>query len=123
VGQVDVDEGLPIAYEVLEKGVSVFDSGGERVGSVSYVLQAPHEDIFHGIVVDVDGGGARTVLAEDVAAIHERGVDLRIDGDVVRSLPGPEGGAPVYDEDPTEMKGWDHWMHKLTLKGDWKRER
>jgi hypothetical protein len=119
---VAVDEGSPIAYEVLEKGVPVLDSTGAMVGSVFYVLEAPDEDIFHGIVVEVEGAGKRTVLAEDVASIHERGVDLRIDAGQVRSLPEPGGGAPVYDEDPGEMRGWHHWMHKLTLHGDWKRE-
>jgi hypothetical protein len=117
-----VDEGPPIAYEVLEKGVSVYDSGGAKVGTVFYVLQDTSEDIFHGIVVNVEGDGVREVLAEDVASIHERGVDLRIDGDAVRSLPGPEGGAPVYDEDPGEVQSWHHWWNKLKRHGDWKRE-
>jgi hypothetical protein len=28
----------------------------------------------------------------------------------------------VFDEDPGEMKGWHHWVHKASLRGDWKRE-
>jgi hypothetical protein len=117
-----VDEGYPIAYEVLESGVAVYDSGGQQVGTVFYVLQDQREDIFHGIVVAVDGG-RRVVLAEDVASIHERGVDLRIDAAQVRSLPEPKGGAPVYDEDPGEVQSWHHWLHKLRPHGDWQRER
>jgi sporulation protein YlmC with PRC-barrel domain len=47
-----VDEGLPIAYGVLEKGVAVLASDGERVGTVHHVVSAPEKDIFHGIVID-----------------------------------------------------------------------
>ena len=51
-GSVTVmDEGLPIAYEVLERGVPVYASGGEQVGTVDHVVAAPEEDIFHGIVM------------------------------------------------------------------------
>ena len=30
-----------------------------------------------------------------------------------RVCPQPGGGAPVFDEDPGEMKGWHHWAHKV----------
>jgi sporulation protein YlmC with PRC-barrel domain len=117
-----MDEGLPIAYEVLEKGVAVLASDGEQVGTVDHVVAAPEQDIFHGLVVSVPGAGRRFVEAADVQSLHERGVDLRIDSAAAQSLPEPSGGAGVYEEDPGEMKGWEHWVHKLTLRGDWKRE-
>jgi hypothetical protein len=117
-----MDEGAPISYELLEKGVPVLASGGEVVGSVYSVLAAPEEDIFHGIVVAVDGAGRHVVFAEDIAAIHERGVDLRLAAEEVPRQEQLHGGAPVYDEDPGEMKGWDHWLRFITLRGDWKRE-
>ena len=117
-----MDEGLPIAYEVLEKGVPVLASDGQGVGTVHHVVAAPREDIFHGLVISLDGHGRRFVVADDVASLHERGVDLRIDSAAARSLPEPGGGAPVYDEDPGEMKGWQHWTHLLGMRGDWKRE-
>jgi hypothetical protein len=28
----------------------------------------------------------------------------------------------VFGEDPGELKGWQHWVHKAGLRGDWKRE-
>ena len=90
-----MDEGLPIAYEVLESGVPVYASGGEHVGTVAHVVAAPDEDIFHGIVLDRDGG-QRFVPADQVASLHERGVDLRIDGDAVAALGEPEHGAPAW---------------------------
>jgi hypothetical protein len=116
-----VDEGLPIAYEVLEKGVPVLASGGEQVGTVHHVVAAPEEDIFHGLVI-ATAQGRRFVTAADVASLHEHGVDLKIDSAAAQSLPEPGGGAPVYDEDPGEMKGWHHWVHLLGLRGDWHRE-
>jgi hypothetical protein len=116
-----MDEGAPVAYQVLEKGVPVFASAGERIGTVHHVVAEPREDIFHGLVVSL-ADGRRFVAAEDVASLHEHGVDLRIDAEAVAALSEPGGGAPVFAEDPGEMKGWDHWVHKLTLKGDWRRE-
>jgi uncharacterized protein YrrD len=118
-----VDEGLPIAYEVLEKGVPVLSTNGEQVGTVHHVVAAPQQDIFHGLVIAVPGHGRRFVEAADIGSLHERGVDLRIDSASAQKLPEPGGGAPVYGEDPGEMKGWQHWVHLATMRGDWKRER
>jgi uncharacterized protein YrrD len=117
-----MDEGLPIAYEVLEKGVPVLASDGEQIGTVHHVVAAVEQDIFHGLVISMTGGGRRFVEAADVASLHERGVDLRIDSAAARSLPEPGGGAAVYDENPGEMKGWRHWVNIATGRGDWKRE-
>jgi hypothetical protein len=117
-----MDEGAPIAYEVLEKGVPVYDSEGAEVGKVYYVLDAPETDIFHGIVVEVPGKGRHVVLAEDIESLHEHGVDLRIAAEDVTARAQPHGGAPVYDEDPGQLKGWSHFVHLLGLRGDWKRE-
>ena len=80
-----VDEGLPIAYEVLESGVPVYASGGEQVGTVDHVVAAPEEDIFHGLVIRV-GGTPRFIPADEVASLHERGVDLRIDATAAAAL-------------------------------------
>ena len=118
-----MDEGNPIAYQVLERGVPVLSSDGESVGTVNHVVMAPEKDIFHGLVISVPGHDKRFVPAEDVASVHEHGVDLRIDPGAVHDLPEPGGGAGVYDEDPGEMKGWHHWVHLMTLRGDWERER
>jgi hypothetical protein len=90
-----VDEGLPIAYEVLEPGVPVYASGGEKVGTVAHVVAAPEEDIFHGIVLQGERG-ERFIPADQVASLHERGVDLRIDRGAAAALPEPEGGAPAW---------------------------
>jgi sporulation protein YlmC with PRC-barrel domain len=122
-GMAEIDEGFPIAYEVLDKGVAVMASDGTQVGTVHHVVAAPEKDIFHGLVVSVPGQGLRFVEAADVASLHERGVDLRIDVTAANSLPEPSGGAPVYEEDPSAMsKGWHRWIQKATGHSDWKRE-
>lgn len=118
-----VDEGLPIAYDVLQAGVPVLASDGQQVGTVGAVLSAPEEDVFHGLLVNVAGHGIRFVDADSIASIHEHGVDLRIDAAAASALPPPEHRAPVYDEDPQRMKGWHHWVRLATLHGDWKKER
>jgi hypothetical protein len=117
-----VDEGFPIAYEVLERGVPVFASDGERVGTVSSVLGAPEKDIFHGLLIDVPGQGVRFLEAAAIASLHERGVDLRIDSAAARGLPGPQHKAPVYDEDPARQQTWRHWVNRITLRKDWHHE-
>ncbi len=108
-----MDEGLPIAYEVLDEGVPVHASGGEQVGTVDHVVSAPAQDIFHGIVMRGEGG-RRFVPADLVASLHERGVDLRIDASAAAALPEPHGGAPVWrDRDPGAKPS--RWSHILDL--------
>jgi hypothetical protein len=108
-----MDEGLPIAYEVLEKGIPVFASGGEQVGTVDHVVAAPEEDIFHGIVMRAEHG-RRFVAADQVASLHERGVDLRIDAAAAAALPEPHGGAPTWREVEPGVKP-SRWQRLLDL--------
>ena len=90
-----MDEGLPIAYQVLEAGVPVYSSEGEQVGSVDHVVAAPDEDIFHGVVVRT-AQGRRFVAADQVASLHEHGVDLSLDGAQAAALPEPHGSSPAW---------------------------
>jgi hypothetical protein len=117
-----MDEGFPIAYEVLEKGVPVIASDGEQVGTVHHVVAAPEKDIFHGLVISTPAHGRRFVEAADVESLHEHGVDLRIDSATAQSLPEPGGAAPMYNEDPSKINKWSHWTHRLTGRNDWHRE-
>jgi hypothetical protein len=117
-----VEEGRPIAYRALEKGVPVYASDGAQLGTVHHVVAATEQDIFHGLVIAADGHGRRFVQAADVASIHERGVDLRIDSTAVGELPEPGGGAPVYDEDPATQTKWSHLVRKYTGRSDWHRD-
>ena len=85
-----MDEGLPIAYGVLERGVPVLAVDGERVGTVEQVVAAPAQDIFHGIVISTPHNGRRFVEAAVVARLHEHGVDLSIDSAAAAELPEPK---------------------------------
>jgi len=122
-----MDEGLPIAYEVLESGVAVYASDGQPVGTVDHVISAPREDIFHGIVIRT-GRDARFVAAEQIASIHERGVDLRIDASAAEALPQPDGAPGEWraSEPGVKPSPWKHLVDRITgadpMKGNWTKE-
>jgi hypothetical protein len=101
LGCVD-DPGSPISYEVLQPGTSVYSSDGELVGKVTHVLSVPEEDVFDGIVIDegVGVGGHRFADADDVGAIHERAVTLKLDAAACRTLPAPSANPAVMRDDP-----------------------
>jgi PRC-barrel domain len=110
-----MDEGLPIAYEVLDRGVPVYSSDGEMVGTVDHVVAAPREDIFHGLVIST-GAGKKFVAADDVASLHERGADLRMDATAIDGLPEPHGAAPARRVlDPgVKPSRWKHLIDRLS---------
>jgi len=110
-----MDEGLPIAYEVLERGVPVYSSERKRVGTIDHVVSAPEVDIFHGIVISCEQG-QRFVPADQVASLHEHGVDLRLDAVAVRRLPAPGGGAPAWRvrEPGAKPSRWSELLDLLT---------
>jgi sporulation protein YlmC with PRC-barrel domain len=89
-----MDEGFAISYEVLDKGVPVYSDDGQTVGTVDHVVAAEAEDIFHGLVIRT-ATGQKFVAAEDIASLHERGVDLRISAAAAAELPEPHGAAPA----------------------------
>jgi hypothetical protein len=113
-----MDEGLPIAYEVLETGVPVYAAGGEQVGSVVHVVAAFQQDIFHGIVLRGERG-ERFVPADQIASLHERGVDLRLDRGAVDDLPEPEGGVPTWrvDEAGVKPSPWQRFVDLMMGRG------
>jgi len=122
-----VDEGLPIAYEVLERGVPVYSSERKTVGTVDHVVSAPEVDIFHGIVISSEGG-RRFIPADQVASMHERGVDLRLDAVAVRRLAAPAGGAPAWkvQEPGVKPSRWSELLDLLTgadkRRENWRKE-
>jgi hypothetical protein len=108
-----MDEGLPIAYQVLDAGVPVYSSDGELIGTVDHVVAAPAEDIFHGIVMR-GASGARFVPADQVASLHERGVDLQIDAVAAAELPEPHGAAPAWRAQEPGVKP-SRWKHLVDM--------
>ncbi len=89
------DLGTPISYLVLERGVPVFSSDGERLGKVVRVQRDIATHIFDGIVFATGSGigGRRFVDAPEVGEIRERGVTLAIDAREAAGLPSPRGVA------------------------------
>lgn len=109
-----MDEGLPIAFLVLDADVPVYAVGGGLVGTVDHVVAAPDQDIFHGIVMRV-GAGRRFVPAEQIASLHEHGVDLTLDETEAAALPEPHGAAPVWHDDEPGAKptAWKHLVNRI----------
>jgi hypothetical protein len=80
------DDGHQIGYKLLPRGVPVFTSDDERVGTVHKVLDNAREHIFDGIVLATTDG-RRFVDAPEVARITERRVTLSISAEQARDLP------------------------------------
>src|SRR6201995_976091 len=112
-----MDEGRPIAYEVLEEGVPVYAADGTTIGTVDHVVAAPEEDIFHGLVIRTDAG-RRFGAADQVVSLHERGADLSIQPDEVAGLPEPHGGAPAqrFREPGVKPSRWREVLDVGTLR-------
>jgi uncharacterized protein YrrD len=101
----DVDDpGQPISYEVLDPGTPVYSSDGEKIGEVTHVLSVPEKDVFDGIVIDEQEGprGHRFADADDIDAIHERAVTLKLDAAACRELPKPSANPAVMVDDPAD---------------------
>jgi hypothetical protein len=109
-----VDEGLPVSYQVLDEGVPVFAAEGTQVGIVDHVVAVTALDIFHGIVLRAEGTRC-FVAADQVASLHERGVELRISAVEAAQLPPAPAETSVRggqdDVNPTP------WTHLLGLLG------
>ena len=110
-----MDEGAPISYQVLDPGVPVYSLEGDRLGTVDHVMAAGSLDIFHGIVMR-SPDGRRFIAADQVASLHERGVDLRIDAAAAAGLPEPHGSAPArhVHEPGLKPSRWSHIVDMLT---------
>lgn len=97
------EDGTPIAYSALSKGVPTVTEDGHAFGTVEHVLQIPEEDLFDGIVVRTPDG-LRFVDRDQVDRITTTEVRCSISTGQVGSLPQPQGDA-VYDVDALEDSG------------------
>ena len=96
----DGDLGDPISYMALEEGTPCFASDGAQVGHVARVLADDAEDVFDGIVIAHHLGHHAFADADQVAAIHQRGVTLSVTGAEAESLPRPSENPAVMEVDP-----------------------
>ena len=115
-----MDLGNPASYLVLEKGTPVLASGGEQVGTVEHVLADADADVFDGVIVDMRAGpgGHRFADAEQIEAIYERGVLLKVDTEAAHALPDPEKNAATLDAGPDDTVP-DHMKDKLRRAWDY----
>lgn len=117
------DEGAPIAYTALEKGVPVVSTSGRRFGTVEHVLQIPKEDLFDGIVVDT-GKGLRFVDRDQIGQITTTRVSCVISDAEADRLPEPDG-PPVFGTDALQDSG--HSLHdkfgRMFRRAHWTQER
>jgi uncharacterized protein YrrD len=105
-----MDLGEPVAYEVLGRGTAVYTHDGEQIGKVAHVLADEHEDVFDGIVIGEHAFGEdhRFADADDIEAIYERGVVLKLDRVACEQLPKPSANPAVMHDDPAEGKSQIH---------------
>jgi rRNA processing protein Gar1 len=61
----------PVSWLMIERGWTVVNAQGKKIGKVDEVLGDEQVDIFHGLLVDGD-----KILAERVAEIHEGEIRL-----------------------------------------------
>jgi uncharacterized protein YrrD len=101
-----MDLGQPAAYEVLEAGTPVYSADGEQIGKVTHVLAAEDEDVFDGIVIGEHAFGKehRFADADDIQAIFEHGVVLKLDRGACEQLPKPTANPAVMRDDPAESQ-------------------
>jgi hypothetical protein len=101
------DLGAPTSYLVVDKGIPVYSSDGEKLGRVVQVLSAREADMFDGVIFDTTAGpgGHRFVDAPEVAALYERGVVLKIDSAAAASLPKPSANPGSLSVNPADLVG------------------
>jgi hypothetical protein len=104
------DLGDPISYLGLEPRTPVYSSDGEEIGIVDHVLEDDGEDVFDGIVIahhaehHVRLGHEHSHCfadADQIAAIHERGVTLNVSAADAAQLPKPSANPAVIHVDPS----------------------
>jgi uncharacterized protein YrrD len=114
-----VDLGEPASYLVVSAGTPVYSADGEQIGKVSHVLAAADEDVFDGIVIGehLFGHEHRFADADEIDAIFDRGVVLKLDRDACAQLPKPSANPAVMHDDPAESQS-EFRRQKLTRAWD-----
>jgi hypothetical protein len=87
-----MDDERPVAWTAMPTPVPVYASDGTGVGTAESVLGDVERDIFHGIVVKLEGGRHVQLLADDVTRITTERVKARLRPAEIARLPDYEGG-------------------------------
>jgi Helix-hairpin-helix motif len=109
-----MDEGPPSSYLLLAKDTPVFGSDGGVAGRVREVLCDPGNDIFDGLVLATQLGD-RYISADQVSAIHERGVDVAIPATEALKLALPQPRRCIKYDVVADERLWSEvmrWLHE-----------
>ncbi len=98
------DLGDPASYLTLKPGTPVLSSDGQRIGVIEHVLAEAEMDVFEGLVIDssTGAGGHRFADADQISAIHERGVVLALDTAAAGRLPEPSENPAAMGAQPDD---------------------
>ncbi|MEA2372149.1 MAG: hypothetical protein QOH12_2543 [Solirubrobacteraceae bacterium] len=105
------DHGEQVSYLMVRRGTPVLGRDGVVVGRVRRVLAAERQDVFHGLLIDT-AVGDQVVGADQVAAVLERAVVLRLDAAETVGLPRASSdpaarpGTPLQALDDLATKLW-----------------
>ncbi len=117
------EDGIPIAYSALEKGVPVVSASGREFGKVEHVLEIPSEDLFDGLVVTTHAG-LKFVDRDQIETITTARVHCVLTDEQAAALKPPSGGGAVFTADASEDSGAS--LHdrfgRLFGRAHWKRE-
>jgi hypothetical protein len=105
--------GANSSYLALGKRTPVYGSDGDFIGVVKKVECDRKNDIFDGLLVSTPAGD-RYLIAEQVAAVHEHGVEARITSREALGLPDVKGAPTVPSEglgqEPDSWADHRHWL-------------
>ena len=118
-----MDEGFPIAYQVLEKGVPVLASDGTEVGTVHHVVSAPEKDIFHGVVIKTPATACASWKPRTSSRCTNAGSTCASTRRPPRACPSREAARQSSTRTPGEIKGWQPLGAQVdTGRKDWNRQ-
>jgi hypothetical protein len=86
------EEGTPIAYSALRRGVPVVSQSGRQFGTLESVLDDPQGDILHGVVVST-ANGPRFVARDDIERMTTTHVTCSLTDEQVDALPAASDAA------------------------------
>jgi hypothetical protein len=102
------DLGSKVSYLVARRGIPVYSSDEQQLGTVVEVLDAPEADLFDGIIFDTTHnrpGGHKFVDAPEVEGIYENGVMLTIDAATAAKLEKPGMNPGSIEISPDDVAG------------------
>ena len=96
----DVAPEVPVAWTAMPYRAPVLDLGGAQAGTAESLEGDENDDIFHGIVVKIEGErGLREIPAARITRITTRAVYTDLGTDEL-------AGLPPYEEEATYRAGW-----------------